>query len=463
MIEKVKVWCESKKLLQTGDAIVIACSGGPDSLALTDILLKLREEYALTLAAAHLEHGIRGESSKADAAFVRAFCRERGVPYFEKSVDVPQFARRHSLSLEDAARKVRYQFFYEVAKDCKKAKIATGHHQGDQAETVLLHLFRGAGSAGLAGIRPGSCGIIRPLLAVSRLEIEAYCRAEHLEPRLDETNMLLDYTRNKIRLSLLPQLSREYNSSLKEALCRTAELIGAEHDFIRACGKKSFLECTERRGGKLVFRRNELNGLHLAVKREVFRLAVEEMRGHLREISFSHIERMLKFAAEGKTGAKLELPGGLVLRCAYDKLHFTRAERPDEGVRDFVPVVLPVPGSLHISALGLNITAEISAERKRAAGKHQIVCDGDKISLPVLLRTRQSGDRFRPSGMGGGKKLKDFFIDNKIAREKRDQALLFCDQNEIFWVGGIRQNESSKVSDDTKKFFIFTIGEDEGK
>lgn len=463
MIEKIKAWCKNRQLLHKGDKIVIACSGGPDSLALTDILLKLKDEYDLTLAVAHLDHMIRGEASKADAAFVRAFCQERGILYVEKSADVPAYAKRHSLSLEDAARTVRYQFLHEVAEKLGHAKIATGHHQDDQAETVFLHLLRGAGSAGISGIRPSNCGIIRPLLSVSRAEVEHYCQTEKLKPRLDATNLIPDYTRNKIRLNLLPQLSREYNPALREALCRTAELIGAEHAFIRDYSEQCFEACSCREAKQIVFQRKALNCLHLAVKREVFRIAVAQMRGHLKEITFFHIEQMIKFAVCGKVGAVLELPGRLVLKCDYETLRLFYLEKSALAKQHFVSALLDVPGITAVTDLGLTIKAESVDVYQRPNGKNQIICDMNRLQFPLSVRVRQDGDRFQPSGMQGSKKLKDFFIDHKIERDMRDKILLFCDQNEIFWVGGLRQNQSSMVSDNTRNFLILTIIESGGK
>lgn len=464
MVEKIKKWCDCQELIKNGDTILIACSGGPDSLALTDIFCKLKNEYELKLAVAHLDHMIRGEESKADAKFVKEFCKQRDIIYFEKSVDVPAYAQKYSLSTEDAARSVRYQFLREVAKKLGGAKIATGHHKDDQAETVLLHLLRGAGSSGIGGIRPLNCGIIRPLLSVSRAEIEKYCQEMNLRPRIDATNLVPFYLRNKVRLQLLPELEKEYNPAIKEALCRSGELIGTEHQFIRAYTENYFDQFTKFENEKIIFQKNELGKLHLAIKRELFRLAIEKIRGHLKEISFFHIEQMIWFAENGKVRTVLELPGRLILKCGYDALElYYLHDKEIQPVKEFEPIRLMVPGKTEVPELGIVVETEIFHRYIRVLNRNQIICDMDKLNQPLYVRRRKPGDRFQPSGMNGSKKLKDFFIDCKIEQEKRNYVALFCSQEEIFWVGGLRQSQNSMVTSETVNFLILTIRQDERK
>lgn len=458
MLDKVKKWCERHHLLKSGDTVLIACSGGADSLALTDILMALKDAFHLRLAVGHLDHMFRGAASVQDAAFVAEFCKSRGLSCYQRRVDVPAFQKRHGLSPEEAARIVRYDFLREIANNLGGAKIATGHHQGDQAETVLLHLIRGAGSGGIGGIRPVSRDVIRPLLAVSRAEIDAYCKARDLDPRVDETNFTTDYLRNRIRLELLPRMERAYNPAMREALCRSAELIGAEHEFIRQSAEALWGGLASERNGLLALRRSAFNALHTALKREFIRLAIERLQGSLSGIQFFHVEEIIRMAATGRVGAILELPSQLVLECGYNAVNFFKkngdsAEFRKENVR----IELNLDGITEILLRGIVVEAEMLPAYRKPVGPEMIVCDLDRLALPLFLRFREDGDVFQPSGMRGKKKLKDFFIDAKIARARRDDIPLFCDQSGIIWVGGYRQSQTSKVTESTTKFLALTL------
>ena len=233
LLAKDEAFCKQNSLFAPGTAVLAACSGGPDSLALLHLLLSLRERWQLQLAAAHFEHGIRGAASLADAAFVRDFCQARGVPFYLGQADVPGYASAQQLSLETAARTLRYRFLRSTAaKLGEGTRIATAHQADDQAETVLMRILRGTGVDGLAGIAPRAGELIRPLLCATRAEIEAYCRQQGLEPRHDATNDVPDCTRNRLRLELLPQLAAEYNPDISAALCRLAAIASEESSFI---------------------------------------------------------------------------------------------------------------------------------------------------------------------------------------------------------------------------------------
>lgn len=466
MIKKVKAWCDRHQLLRQGDRILIACSGGPDSLALTDILLCLQPAYDLQLAAAHVDHMFRGEASRADADFAEAFCKEKGLLFFKHRFDVPTYAREKGLSPEDAARGVRYDFLRSVAASLGGAKIVTGHHRDDQAETVLLHLLRGAGSGGIAGIRPENGDIIRPFLSVTKAEIELYCSERGLQPRMDETNLEDCYLRNKIRLHLLPELVRAYNPAIRDSLCRSAELVGAEHDFIREQAERYRKEHIAQRESTLIFQRASLHRLHLAVKREVFRLAIEELQGHLKEIAFFHIEEMIRFAESGRSGTTIELPNGLRLERAYEALWLFQGTAHAVQGNAAAPLALQIPGRTVAENFTVAVEAEILQAYRQPQSKWEIVCDLDRLVLPLYLRRRQPGDRFQPSGMQGSKKLKDFLIDCKVQRETRDRMVLVCDGNGIIWLGGHRQNQPSRATLQTKRFLFLTMkkdGEAEGE
>lgn len=461
MLDKVSVWCDRHQLLREGDTVLIACSGGPDSLVLTDILLKLRNKYRLVLAVAHVDHMIRGQESKADAQFVKNLCVSWQLPFYHKAIDVPVYAKENSLSLEEAARIVRYDFLSEIAQKLGGARIATGHHKDDQAETVILHLFRGAGSAGIGGIRPYSRDIIRPLLSVGRKEIEAYCLEHALEPRFDWTNLETYYLRNRIRLELMPELRAKFNPGIEDALCRSAELIGSEHDFIRQSVKHIWQSVVQEKDDVFIFQREKLRNLHIALKRELLRMAIEKIQKHLKGIGFEHVERMLLFFESGQSGRVLELPGNLVMQCQYETMHlFRRGATKREKIAAPLYIELNLAGITPITELHIAVKAEVTNANKKAKDANCIVCDLAKLVPPIYVRRRKDGDRFQPIGLMGNKKLKDFFIDEKVPCQRRDSIPIFCDQAGIIWVGGYRQSQVSRITKDTTKFLNFTILED---
>jgi len=459
MLTKVRSVIEKYKLVAGGDSVLVACSGGPDSLALVHIFYQLRADYNINLAVAHVNHMLRGSESDADAAFVAEFCARLDLPYFQTSVDVPGYVAGYGFSTEEAARILRYRYLRQIAKQLGGAKIAVGHHQDDQAETILLNLFRGAGSAGLTGMKPARDEIIRPLLMVSRQEIDDYCHSHDLLPRLDSTNLKSDYSRNYLRIELMPLIKRRFNANISETLARTALLVSDEHEFIATQADKLWPEVVQESSGEDVnIDCLQLNSLHSALRREIFRKAIAKKRGDLKGITFFHVERLIELALNGSVGSVIELPGKLVARKGYRQVVLTAAlpAVPSPGI-PAPGSELKVPGVTILPALGLIVTARLFDVRpmEEEGVTATFPCAG--LVPPLYVRTRQDGDRFWPAGSVGGKKLKSFFIDNKIPRENRDQIPIFCDQRGIFWVGGYRRAERTESGGDSNCFLELTI------
>ncbi len=455
MIKKVEDWCLRHALLRHGQKIVIACSGGPDSLALADVLLRLREKYQLKLAAAHFNHMFRGAEADEDARFVGAFCAARGLTCYQGKKDVPAFIKAQKLSPEEGARVLRYRFLHWAAEKFGSASIAVAHQQDDQAETVLLHLLRGAGGAGLSGMK-AKCGrIIRPFLGVSRAEIEAYCRDRRLTPRFDCTNDETNYTRNRLRLTVLPQLARDFNPSVKTALCKSAQLIGDEHDFVQTIAAEKLATFLRERKSGLWIARQSVSAQHKAVQRELLRQMIEKKCGHLKGIGFWHVEKMIELTKHGTAGNFLELPGKLCFFCD-DNAMCLSTERPiKKEPLPQPPYALPLGGAITFGTY--RIETKLFDERPGADGKNTALFDGDALPLPLSVRFRQAGDVFQPLGMKGHKKLKKFFIDAKIPRQERDCVPLICGGGEILWLAGIRRSDKAKVSERTRHFLQINI------
>lgn len=457
MLKKVKKWIERHGLLVTGDKVIIACSGGPDSLALVKIMQTLSMDYNLELAVAHVNHMFRGAESDADAAFVAEFCAKEGLPLYSTTINVPQFIATSGRSPEDAARFLRYRYLRETAQSLGGAKIATGHHRDDQAETVLINLLRGTGATGLSGMWPVNNGVIRPLLNICRKEIEEYCQEQHLAPRLDSTNLTTDYLRNYVRIELMPLLKNKFNANLPATLCRTASVVGDDQEFINHCVEAVWGMVVRDDGTNLELDCRELNKLHIALKREIIRAAIKKKRGTLRGITFSHVEKLVELGIDGQTGKVIELPGDLVACKKYGIIILKNQKLNVEVVGIHPPgVEVKLPGITCVSDIGIEVMAQLVSYMPKKMPECAVF-DWQKITPPLYVRTRHAGDRFWPSGMPGSKKLKDFFIDAKVPREARDAVPILCDGQGILWVGGYRQTERAMPDKGTKSFLYVTI------
>ena len=449
MIGKVEAYCKQNKLFKPGDSIVIACSGGPDSLALADVLQRLQAGWNLRLCVAHFEHGIRGEASRADAAFVREFAAQRGLPFSLESADVPAWAKQHRQSVETAARELRYAFLRRVSCSMGGAVIATAHHADDQAETVLMHILRGTGTEGLAAMRPRREDIIRPFLGITRTAIEQYCAARGLQPRHDATNDVPDCRRNRLRLELLPQLRSSYNPALTAALCQLAEIATGEDEFLQQAAAAYRPAVVQQASfGMPVLAAGPFAAMPTALQRVLLRQILQALPSG-RSVSFSQLEELRELLLAGHTGQLLQLPGRLQAERSYGKVLFsvpTAAAKP----AGFGPVQLRIPGTTELPQAGIVVRARMLEQRPALGGPHEICLDLVQLRLPLVVRSRQPGDRI---ALGGGhKKLKEFFIDAKVPQAVRDTVPVFCDAEEILWLGGLRQLQRGRVRADTRSF-----------
>ncbi len=459
MLAIIRRWIDRHQLLTRGDKVIVACSGGPDSLALLHILLRLQKDYQLELKVAHVNHMFRPAATD-EANYVQTVALQWGLSCEIAQIDVPRYIKETGLSAQEAARFVRYGFLQQAADNWEGAKIATGHHRDDQAETVLLHLLRGGGGSGLGGMRPRNGQVIRPLLPVSRDAIEEYCRKEGLEPVQDESNLQTKYLRNRVRLRLLPQLESEYNPALRDSLWRTSQIIGDEHDLITALAEKEWRTLAKEDDEDIHLTIESLSALPVALQREIFRLAIEKKQGHIRGIQFIHVETLIESACTGQPGAVTELPGGIDVVKGYETLVFTwRDKNRNQAGRKIAPVMLPLPGRAQWGSMVI-VAKQIDHVGKLTS--FQAAFDMDEIEQPLHIRQRQAGEKFQPLGLQGSKKLKDFFIDAKVPRHKRDTVPLVCDNKGILWVAGYRQAERGKITAATRRIIQLTLitGED---
>ena len=419
------------------DGILVALSGGADSVALLLGLFELQKTGRIArLCAAHLNHGIRGEHADADEAFSRELCERLGIPFFQRRVDVPALAASENSSIELAARSARYAFLRDVKNEQGLDWIALGHHRDDQAETVLLRLLRGSGTDGLAGMRVKTGELIRPLLKTGKDEILAYLSACGQDYCTDATNFETDATRNRIRLAVLPVLE-EINPSAKAALASAASHIAEDAEFLNLLADRALRECgTDRE--KL-----------LAPDRPI-RLRV--LRRLLPYTDYTHADLdRLDALLSGQTGDTVTLKNGVVAWLDASDLRIGRPEQTD--------FCLPLPASGTVRLPNGTLSVERVDRAVIPCGGNDAYVDADKLHGAMIVRTPGDGDRFRPFGMHGSKLLSDCFTDRKVPRFERQRPIV-CDEDGIVFVAGYTIDERVRVTAQTLHVLHYHFEED---
>ena len=448
-IDKLRDTVNHFELLKRGDRVLVAVSGGPDSVALLFGLFALKSELNLKLYVAHLNHKLRGTESDEDERFVRNLASRLKLEFFSKKVDVKKEAKRQKLRIEECAREVRYQYLEKIAQKIKADKIATGHQADDQAETLLMRLLRGAGGAGLSGIPPKRGKIIRPLIRTTRKEIESYLKANKITSRLDSSNYLPDFYRNKIRLKLLPEIKKEFNPKIVEVLNRTADIISLQQEFVETTSEKILLSIGIIRQDKIIIDLKKFSGYDICLQREMIRLCIRKLKGDLNRLSFDSIDRSLELIRQKKSGKKIKLVGKIWLEVGEKEIVCFIERKKKE-----LDYLLTIPGEVDTRDGKVRIKSEIIQRQLRnLIPPNRIVAylDMDKMQKPFRLRNRRKGDRFTPLGMKGTKTLSDFFIDAKVPHRLREEVLILTSKGRIVWVVGYRISDEFKVTEKTRK------------
>jgi tRNA(Ile)-lysidine synthase len=421
--------------IDAGETVVVAVSGGPDSVCLLDLIRERAMEAGFYLRVAHLNHGFRAEADE-EARFVEGLASGWHIPVTVKKVDLPAFCKSRKLSKQAAARTVRYAFLEEVAQSHGARWIALGHTSDDQAETVLMRLLRGAGAVGLSGIPPVRQGrVIRPLLSFTRSEILRHLTGRRIPFVEDPSNARTDYLRNRIRHELLPILAR-YNPRVREVLCREAGLLREEDQFIEELLKRAFPALCARQSDGLALLAEGMRGLPPVLARRAVRWALKEIKGNLEGITSDHIASVLRLL-HGPVSRKRPLPQGIVVEMDYDRILFRK--HPPAPV-SWAPIPLSMSGETIIPGLSLKLVSRIADGAPPSASPSEAAFDLDRVSSPLMLRPRLPGDHFYPAGMAGRKKLQDFFVDEKVPRNDRDRIPLLAAPEGILWVVGHRQD-----------------------
>ena len=461
-LERVKNTIEKYQMLAVKDVVLVGVSGGPDSVALLNILFLLKEKYQLNLFVVHVNHMFRGMQAQREAEFVAELAESRGLGYRIFERDVPKLIREQGLSPQEAGHRVRKQIFQQLGLEIGAQKLALGHHAEDRAETVLLHIIQGTGLEGLAGMLPVSGWTIRPLAQTYKDEIINYCKENGLTFYLDPSNKKPVYLRNKIRLELLPYLKKELNPQIVESLVKLENIAAEDNRFLDELTEKllpGFLISSQK--GKLILSTVKLNGEHLALQRRILRKVYNVMRPEEQGLSFNHVERLLELCQAAKGAKQLNLPKAIVVKKNYYYLEFLDEEvHSTEKTEGFI-ILWEIPGRVELHKHFTFNAFYTSTKPIVFKDFYQVTLDGDKIRSPLIIRQRKPGDRIKPLGMEGTKKLKDIFIDQKIAKEVRDEVPIVCCGEEIIWLPGITMHNDYKVSSNTKCYLNLELVKDE--
>jgi tRNA(Ile)-lysidine synthase len=456
--QRILRFIREQHLTSGGRKLVVAVSGGADSVCLLHVLASLQKGLGIKLHVAHLDHRLRGAESEADARFVAELAQQMGIPSTIESRDVPAHQARHHLSPEEAAREVRYNFLAEVAGSVGAQEVMVGHTVDDHVETILMHLIRGTGTRGLRGLQPlnlwKSSGhqlkVIRPLLQVSREETAEYCNRHRLAPRMDTSNLSLSPLRNRIRQQLLPLL-RSYNPQAAEAILRTARIAADEIAFLDEEVAGLLGEIASKEGNIVIVDKERFLRLPAALKRHLLRASIEELLGNLKDIETRHIEDIMD-AQEKPAGKRISLPDGLIFSVEYDKYLLGR----DPAALSPFPVLgaeslLNIPGRTPLSEW--QVGAEIIDRERMAEMDDDFTAylDFDKTGDRLTVRRRKPGDRFQPLGMSQIKKLNEFMIDAKIPHSWRGRIPLVCSSEHMLWVVGWRIDERARVTEASRR------------
>ncbi|MEF2968723.1 tRNA lysidine(34) synthetase TilS [Paenibacillus sp. M1] len=468
LVEQVRRTGRDHELWSPGDGIVVAVSGGPDSVLLLHILKELAGDpgLGLKLVCAHVNHGFRGQESNEEAEFVRHMADRLGIPFELGAFDIPAYMKESGKGGQLAAREKRYGFLHEVAKKYGAASIALAHHADDQAETVMMRILRGSGPSGLAGMklkrREKNVELIRPLLRIYKNELVKACEGAGIPFVIDSSNLLPKYARNAIRLDVLPFLG-QYNEQLADSLNRLAEVIGEEDDYMAQETARIYAETVIWQDGCAAFRTGTFTSLHAALQRRLIKLILNYLPLGTDDSDFVKIEAIRKGAVQDRpTTWSLDLGGGIRCLREYDIIRFMPA-RAESQIPHYTYVVEHFPAEVSIMDTGqtLRFTRyEAGAELPAVIpeGNNEAAFDAAELVYPLTVRSRLPGDKMKLMGLNGSKKVKDIFIDEKIPPSLRSQIPMVTDaKGRIVWIPGVRRSSLAAVGRQTASVVVMAL------
>lgn len=463
-MKRIEKFIQKYHMLTCGDRVIAGVSGGADSVCLFLMLLELREKIGFDLIAVHVHHGLRGEAADQDQQFVEALCEQHRIPLEIFRVNLESIAKKRKQSLEEAGRMVRREAFDSVCKKYGGNKIALAHHQNDNAETLLWNLSRGTGLDGLGGIRPVNGKFIRPLLCMNRKEIEEYLAKRKQSYCIDETNAGTDYTRNKLRHLVLPILEEQVNSTAVRHMNETMEQIWELQEYMQEQVEDAYQECVQEHFEKacwIQIQQKSFETFPELIKKMVIRKGMEQVGGKKRDLSHKHVDVMMELMNK-QVGRTLDLPYEMHAKRNYEGIRLEKQRTYLSGEEKKAEIMqecmaeLNIPGETILADRNLKLRCKILEKPKNLSIKdipqkiYTKWFDYGIIKSSLYIRTRQAGDTIVIDEKGHQKKLKNWFVDEKIPKEVRDSQLLLAENNEILWVLGHRMSQAYQVKQSTK-------------
>lgn len=488
LVNKVRKFIEARNLISSGESVLVAVSGGADSVALLYVLSEVRRQMKFDLEAAHLNHGIRGKAADEDAVFVRSLCQELGVVCHVEKTDTPSFAKNAKLSMEEAARELRYKFLKDVAITHHHDKIALGHTMNDQSETVLMHLIRGAGLLGVTGMKPISEAapapaegpaprrilFIRPFLPIKRAEIEQFLSTRQIPYREDLSNVDSSLLRNRVRHELVDFL-KNYNPRIIEVLASHASLLAQAEDYLSGVTSEAFNNCLRKETKENIeLELTRFLAYHSYLQGYILRAAFRKLCGSLKDVGFVHIASIVDLARSGQSGDSIDVSSGISAWLEGQSLFLGRRSklRTDRSAGPGFCVRLEPGKEVLLPELNLRVKSEILRRNGKSresgglgengrlkSGPDRVFFDIGKIELPLVLRNLEPGDTMTLFGMKGTKKIQDVLVNLKIPRSRRKNSTVLCDSKQILWLVGIRRSAVAPVTSATRQ--ILSIGVNE--
>ncbi len=454
LIREVKKTIMKYNMILPGELIIVAVSGGPDSICLVDILACLSKEMETTLVIAHFEHGLRPEEDTYETGMVREYARSLNVPFeTERAFGLSPV----SSSLEERARELRYDFLERMRKKHNAHKIAMGHNLNDQAETVLMRLLRGSGMTGLSGIPPVRDNtVVRPLIETRREDIIDYLESGNFKYATDSSNRDNRFLRNKIRMELLPEMIK-YQPGLIEILGKLARNLRDENSFFESLTEKWVDEQLERdESGDPFLDIHSLKDLPDAFLRRILRNTIKRHNKTLYAIQWDHVQDIIDLISNKRPNISINLPEGLIIRKEYNRLVFTSTT----ACTELFSYTIGDRGRINIHEIGKTVGIEEFGNKEQAAvpgDKNTALLDKDLLPYPLTIRNFRPGDRFIPLGMTGHKKVKNFFIDLKIPPAERKQIPILVKDDKIAWICGYRIDDRFRVTERTKRILKISL------
>lgn len=450
IINKVRETIRANGLIEEGDTIIVGASGGPDSQFLIYALMELRKEMDFTIILAHLNHLHRKEANF-DESLVEETAEKFALSFRKKAASMDAYAKKYGISSEDAGRRLRYEFFREIQKEYPKSKIAIAHNLDDQAETVLMRIIRGTGVEGLRAMDYRNGDIIRPILDIKKAMILDYLNSEQIPYAIDKTNFTTDYTRNKLRLDIIPEIEK-INPNFKESLVKLSEIATDEISISDSYIKNIYEDIIIQRKIDFVsFDKEAFESQDKAIQSRLIRCAIGEIKKEIRDISKENIDNFLSLVdlANGKSIIKDDL----VFLKSYK--FYKMSLRKEDSQKKTGELTINIGEELSFGGKRIKISSVSDFQKKH--GKNIEYFDRDKLTFPLSVRFRKNGDKFKPIGLGHRKKIKDFFIDMKVDKEKREKIPLILSENDIIWVTSFRSSEDYKLDPSTRNIIKIEV------